>query len=85
MRKGSRSTVLPASLEQLRRRFESWRQQREKGARIPDERLEFHQAKSGPLMQELHRYLTAQLEENRVGGIESTPRRLSASFISGSA
>jgi len=37
MRKGSSGTVLPASLEQLRWRFESWRQQREKGARIPEE------------------------------------------------
>ncbi len=32
----------------------------------PDERLEFHQAKSGPLMQELHRWMTRQLEEKRV-------------------
>jgi len=32
----------------------------------PDERLKFHQAESGPLMQQLHRWLTAQLEEKRV-------------------
>ena len=37
MRQGRRSTVLPASLERLRRRFESWRQVREKGTRIPEE------------------------------------------------
>ena len=37
MRKGRTKTVLPAPLEQLRKRFESWRQQREKGVRIPEE------------------------------------------------
>jgi transposase len=32
----------------------------------PDERLEFHQAKSGPLMQELHRWMMAQMDEKKV-------------------
>jgi hypothetical protein len=37
MRKRRKKTVLPGSLERLRKRFESWRQQREKGTRIPEE------------------------------------------------
>jgi hypothetical protein len=37
MRKRRTKRVLPGSLEQLRKRFESWRQQREKGTRIPEE------------------------------------------------
>jgi transposase len=32
----------------------------------PEERLRFHQVHSGPVMEKLHAWLTAQLEENRV-------------------
>ncbi len=37
MRKRRSKRGLPPSLEQLRQKFESWRQQRKKGKRIPEE------------------------------------------------
>ena len=37
MRKRSSKVNFPPSLEQLRKRFESWRKQRKKGKRIPEE------------------------------------------------
>ena len=33
----------------------------------PEQRLGFHQARSGPVMEKLHAWLTAQLEERKCG------------------
>ena len=52
-------------LEALKKVYENDAQARQRGL-SPDERLRFHQAESGPLMDALHKWLRAQMDDKKV-------------------